>query len=249
MKNNRVFRCCAIVLASILMVCSAGLTRAAAFTDDAQIGAVYTEAIAAMTEKNILSGYPDGSFQPLGTLTREQAAKIIAYAVLGAQASEKLTSEKAPFDDVAAKRWSAPYIAWCVDKGILNGYGNGAFGPEDQLTGMQFAKMLLCAFRGEGNGRYTGAGWADAVQTDGQELGLFEGDETMCSHDPLQRQQAALMAYHAGQWEPVEPSDPGAEPAPDQQPDTPPADPGAGDPNEGEPDPGDENELPIMPAN
>ncbi len=49
------------------------------------------------------------------------------------------------FSDVAADRWSAGYIGYCVQQGILAGTGNGKFDPEGELTGLAFAKMLLVA--------------------------------------------------------------------------------------------------------
>ncbi|MBQ3286384.1 MAG: S-layer homology domain-containing protein [Firmicutes bacterium] len=189
----------AAALAILLFVCWMGIKPASAklFTDEDQIGDIYTEAIVYMSEKNVLVGFPDGSFRPQGTLTREQAAKIVTYMILGAEKATGLTCDGTPYKDVDAVRWSAPYIAWCSDKGILHGYGSGNFGPADTLTGMQFAKMLLCAFGNENVERYTGTNWAESVQVDGNRVGLFTGDLGMCSYAPLQRQQAALMAYNA----------------------------------------------------
>ncbi len=190
-----VFSILAIVILTLGI--STGHVFASGFNDDAQIGMAYSEAVATMTEKGVLAGFPDGSFRPQGTLTREQAAKIVAYILLGSEKADGLSCSTKPFIDVEVTRWSAPYIAWCCDRGILNGYGNGLFGPSDELTGVQFAKMLLCAFFGDAGGRYTGAGWADSVEEDGYQHGLFTGDFNMCSNLPLQRQQAALMVYNA----------------------------------------------------
>ena len=60
-----------LVLAALMGVCSA------AFTDEKDITATYSEAVNAMVEAKVISGFPDGTFQPKGTLTRAQAAKII----------------------------------------------------------------------------------------------------------------------------------------------------------------------------
>lgn len=190
---------CAAFMLTVMILFNGGINRVFAmdFIDAGQIGEQYEEAVAYMTEEGVLSGFPDGSFRPFDTLTREQGAKIVVYMLLGEEDADKLTCDRDLYDDVAADRWSAPCIGWCTDRGILNGYGDGKFGPADELTGMQFAKMLLCAFHWEADGRYTGSFWSDAVQEDGMLYGLFAGDEEMCSHAPLQRRQAALMAYNA----------------------------------------------------
>ena len=75
--------------------------------------------------------------------------------------------------------------------------GDGTFHPTDLLTGQQFAKMLLCAYSLGDPDRYVGDSWVEHVLADGEEQGLFRGDETMKSASPLQRQQAALMAENA----------------------------------------------------
>ncbi len=196
MKNKRNLATSIMALMLISFMCAISAS-AISFTDNSRISTKYFEAVIYMTEKSILTGYPDGSFQPQGTLTREQAAKIVTYLVLGPEEAEQLVCNEAPYVDVETWRWSAPYIAWCNEFGILNGYGDGRFGPTDNLTGEQFAKMLLCSFNGDAKGRYTGPGWAERVKEDGVRFSLFYGDSTMCSNEPLQRQQAALMAMNA----------------------------------------------------
>ena len=170
---------------------------AAAYMDQFDIGAAYAQAVDAMTEQGVLEGYDDGKFHPSETLTREQGAKIITYLIMGANAAEALTCDTAPYTDVAASRRSASCIAWCTEQHILDGYGGGRFGPADPLTGQQFAKMLLCAYRLGDNARYVGADWARNVSADAAGLGLYAGDAAMDFDQPLQRQQAALMASNA----------------------------------------------------
>lgn len=170
----------------------------AAFTDASGIGPAYREAVDEMTGRGVLNGFPDGSFQPDGTLTREQGAKIVTYMVLGDSVNRLITAS-APFDDVAAGRWSAPCIAWCAEREILLGYGGGQFGPDDTLTGDQFAKMLLCALGLARADNYVGygAGWTEAVRTDAEEAGLYAGDPGMKTALPITRGQAALLAFNA----------------------------------------------------
>lgn len=151
-----------------------------------------------MARRGVLNGFPDGAFHPDETLTREQGAKIITYIVLG-DGVNALTCEKAPFDDVAANRWSAPCIAWCVEREILLGYGDGRYGPDDKLTGDQFAKMLLCALGLARDGNYVGLGsaWYSAVREDAGSVKLYKGDTGMMTDRPITREQAALLAWNA----------------------------------------------------
>lgn len=168
------------------------------FTDSGSIGPVYREAVAEMARRGVLNGFPDGAFHPEETLTREQGAKIVTYMILGDQVNA-LRCDKAPFDDVASNRWSAPCIAWCVEQEILLGYGDGRYGPMDTLTGDQFSKMLLCALKLAREGNYAGLGseWYSAVREDGKIAMLYEGDASMMTDQPITREQAALLAWNA----------------------------------------------------
>lgn len=196
MKHSNLKTSTLPILIVVLFICLCAAVYAADFTDGNRIGPAYREAVEQMTARGVLNGFPDGSFQPTGTLTREQGAKIVAYMILGDEVNA-LTCSAAPFNDVAANRWSAPCIAWCVEHGILLGYGDGRYGPNDTLTGDQFAKMLLCAFGFGDSARFAGNGWFEAVREEAAAVALYEGDVGMASNNPVQRQQAALLAWNA----------------------------------------------------
>ena len=153
-------RLTALVLALLLFVSI--LPFAGAFTDDARIDGKYKTAVGEMSEKKILSGFTDGSFKPQGTLTRAQAAKILCVMLEGAEKADALTKTETGFEDVPASNWAAKYVAYCVDKGIVAGVGEGKFDPDGRLTGTAFAKMLLVAY-GEDASEFTGADWAKNV--------------------------------------------------------------------------------------
>ena len=122
----------------------------------------HKEAVDVMTAVGVFNGTGDGSnFSPDGTLTREQAAKIITYMLVGQEQADKLTATVAPYSDVAASRWSAGAIAYCTNEGILAGTGNGKFNPTGELTGLEFAKMLLVALGYDATiEQLTGGAWA-----------------------------------------------------------------------------------------
>jgi len=189
-----------ILLCLALMPGIAGIPAfAAEFTDSAKIGTSYREAVQEMAERSVLDGYNDGSFHAEYILTREQGAKIITCLCIGKAAALKLSCEKAPFDDVAAERWSARYIAWCVEHNIIHGYGNGRFGPEDTLTGDQYAKMLMRAMGLAREEKYSSdsAEWAREVREDARAAGLYDGDPSMESAGPVSRGQAALLSWNS----------------------------------------------------
>ena len=99
------------------------------------------EAVTVLSNLDILNGFEDGSFKPNQTITRAEMAKVICLALDCSNVSSAAT----PFDDVSPKHWANTYINTAYDLGIINGYGDGNFGPEDPVTYEQAVKMLVSA--------------------------------------------------------------------------------------------------------
>ena len=55
-----------------------------------------------------------------------------------------------PFTDVPANAWYEDAVVWAADKGLVNGYGGGLFGPDDPVTREQMASILLGYARQKG---------------------------------------------------------------------------------------------------
>ena len=145
----------------------------------------------------IIDGMTETALEPQGTYTREQAAKIIAYMLLGKSKADSLKCTVAPFDDVAASRWSAGYIAFCVEQGIIDGMTATTYEPTGTLTGFQWAKMLLCAIGFGVKGEFTGSSWSVNTALVAHKVNLFAGDLDGADHTALRREQAALYAFNA----------------------------------------------------
>ncbi len=158
------------------------------FNDSAEI--TNTEAVDVMTAIGVFEGTDKGAFNPTGILTREQAAKIVAVMLLGEEDANKLSTNSTTFKDVAANRWSAGYIGYCVQQGILAGTGNGNFDPEGELTGLAFAKMMLVALGYDAKvANYVGNDWAINVAADAVNAGIAPKGIVLA--DAMTREQAA----------------------------------------------------------
>ena len=101
----------------------------------------------------------------------------------------------APFGDVPASHWAAGYVAFASDRGIINGYGNGMFGPTDPVTYEQMAKMLVCAW-GYGDMAEERGGYPDGYLDMALELGILD-DPALEGTSPAPRWAVAMMAMAA----------------------------------------------------
>ena len=181
----------ALVLALVMSMSLVTISNAADFADAKDID--NKEAVEVMNAIGVLIGDENGKFNPDANLTRAQAAKIICVMLLGQTAADGLNL-KANFSDVSG--WAESYIAYCASQGIVAGVGNGKFDPDGQLTGYQFAKMLLVAlgYKADLEGM-TGADWQVATAKLALNAGLTDGMSIALSKT-LTRDEAAKMAFN-----------------------------------------------------
>ena len=192
------------MLIGLMVVSASAASTYEDFTDKDEI--VNTEAVNTLVSLGVLNGKEDGSyFDPTGIVTRAEMAKIIAVCLNGGKdpllGSGAVTTA---FSDVPSNHWASAYIAYCANLGIINGKGDGTFGPEEQVTGTAAAKMFLCAigYRSDIEG-LTGTGWDLNTDTLANKVGLYE-DMSIVPSNGLSRDNTAQLVYNGIQANEVE---------------------------------------------
>ena len=89
----------------------------------------YNNAVSTLCHMGVLGGYSDGTFRPNAPITRAEFAKI---AVSFAQANGSAVYSY--FTDVKTTDWFAPYVTAAKDSGLIEGYSDGSFKPENRIT-------------------------------------------------------------------------------------------------------------------
>jgi hypothetical protein len=153
---------------AMLFVGFAPATATPVYNDD--LG-VHEDSIIAAYDACLLWGFEDGTFRPNGDVTESQVQRVAArfdarayrgegtmnpatrayvanamYVVLRSFTDPTVTyfSDVPPFVD-AATFWhpSIEGINMMAETGIMDGYGDGTFGPDNRLTRGQFAKVVV----------------------------------------------------------------------------------------------------------
>ena len=86
-----------------------------------------------------IKGYPDGTFKPQANVTRAEAAQMFATLLNGG--TNFGTSGATKFSD-ASDDWYSKAVNYVVGKGLISGYPNGTFKPNDSITRAEFAQMI-----------------------------------------------------------------------------------------------------------
>lgn len=91
-----------------------------------------------LVDAGAITGYPDGSFKPDNTITRAEFAAILVKAY-------KLTAADGKIFADTSSHWAKDAIATAAANGIISGYSDTTFGPDDQITREQIALMIVRA--------------------------------------------------------------------------------------------------------
>ena len=165
----------------------------AAFTDSADIKS--TEAVDTLTALGVIDGFEDGSFQPNGTVTRAQMAKMIYVARTGNTNADSYKSAATSFTDVN-NHWAAGFVKYCQANGIIAGKSATKFDPDATVTGVEAAKMLLVTMGYQpAKAGLTGAGWDQKTLGLASENKLLD-DVNADLYSALPRQYAAQVIYN-----------------------------------------------------
>lgn len=130
------------VLSAVLFVQSFPLSKAQSvpFPDMQNTWYRYTEAVDALVERGIISGYPDGTFRPDDPINRAELLKIVF------KGNTITTPERRCFSDVNPDTWYAPYICTAKRRGIVDGYPDGTYKPEQTVNFAEAIKIILRAY-------------------------------------------------------------------------------------------------------
>ncbi len=181
------------ITAILLILMMAFQTVSFASLSDIDKSSDVGEAIEQLVNLGVLSGYPDGTFQPDGLLTRAQFAKI-AVCMLGAEKEAAALSGNDIFSDVGSDHWASGYINCIAQKGIINGYPDGSFGAEEKITYAQ-AITILVRLLGY-DGKDVNYNWPDGYIKKAKSLGITDG-MSFGTYENVTRGNAALVIYNS----------------------------------------------------
>lgn len=100
-----------------------------------------------------INGYDDGEFKPNKPMTRAEFAKIIATISDNFENdSSKYSSLVSKYKDVRDNYWNTPYIGYVISENIMNGYPDGTFCPDANITRAEVCTVLSRLFNPQDKG-------------------------------------------------------------------------------------------------
>ena len=112
-------------------------TDVTALFDDVSTGDWYAGAVEYTVKKGLLNGTSSHTFEPNNTLTRGMVATVL-YRLAGKPA----VSAKSTFSDLQEGLWYTDAVNWAAAAGVVNGYEDGTFRPNRNITRQEMTAML-----------------------------------------------------------------------------------------------------------
>ena len=124
-----------IMLAGVLMTGAVSAAEEMPFRDVAA-GKWFYDAVKYVWERELMSGVAPDRFEPNGSMTRAMFVTVLGR-LAGAEGSETN-----PFPDAKSGTWYSKYVGWAVDCGIVKGYEDGTFRPDNNLSREEMAACM-----------------------------------------------------------------------------------------------------------
>ncbi len=172
MKTSK--RILAAIISVMLVLTTITVPTFAAFTDLAEGSDAY-DAANILNMLGVINGYPDGSFKPENNVTRaEFTAMLLRTRGMGSIGSTSL--ENPPFPDVTTSdvSWAIANIRTAHQMGVINGYDDGTFKPNNNVSYEEAVKMIVCAL-GYGEMGTEGTYWYSKYLVTATSLGFTKG--------------------------------------------------------------------------
>lgn len=167
----------------------------------------YIESVAA---KGIVNGRDLNEFMPEGTLTRAEFAVMIVKTL--GLATDVEGAESMPFEDVSEDHWGYEYIAIAQENGLIQGFGDGTFKPDQKVNKEQMIQMMVDAFEFENPGdAITGSeendeftddnnisSWAYEAVVKAEDVGLLDGvgEAALEPKEDAERSESTRVVYN-----------------------------------------------------
>ena len=176
---------------------------------DVPMDAWYVDAVTDTVQRGLFKGVSETSFDPQGSMTRAMLVAVL-HRLEGTPAAIGISG----FEDVPSGTWYADAVAWARESGVVEGYSDTLFGPEDLITREQMATILHRDSERKGQdvskvvelSRYTDehevSDWARQAMSWANAEGLIIGrsENTLNPKDTATRAEVAMIMMRYCKW-------------------------------------------------
>ena len=155
----------------------------------------FNEITEELKELRIIDGYDDGSIRPENKITRAEVCAIINRTIKQGKSSMVTSYYGLSFDDVEENAWYYDDVIKSSDFGLINGYGDNTFKPQNDITYNEYIKMI-CSLLFCGSYAETNGGYPNGYMSAAENLGLVSGIY-FNANEKITRKDAMIILHNA----------------------------------------------------
>jgi len=182
----------ALLIVSLLVMSLSICFAASKFPDT--VNTKYDAAAEYLSNKGVIKGYPDGTFQPNNPVTRAEMCVMVVNG-LGLKKTTDLPMLK--FSDINLqdkKHWGYDWIKILSENSLITGYPDGTFGPDNNIT---YAEVMVILVRGMGlESKMTDKSWPTGWMNEASKQGLLTNVNYSNPNAPAARGEIAVSVYN-----------------------------------------------------
>lgn len=178
------------VLVAVLVLTFSMCYAASVFSD--VNGTKYEAAVTKLSSLGIVNGMGNGLFMPYESVTRAQVSKMLVEGLGLKKANNNALTQ---FSDVNSSNWFYDYVKIAVDNGVIKGYTDGTFKPNDNVKFSELFTMIIRAMNKENQVSNT-ADWPAAYIQFAQNYGLLSNIYYSNVSDAANRGDVSIAIYN-----------------------------------------------------
>lgn len=184
-----------IIICTIVILCVSSVVFAATSLKDIK-NTKYEDSVDTLITLGVVSGYPeDNTYRPEKAVTRAEMAKLMVVA-LGQESKVTAAGNKTTkFKDMKG-HWAYAYVNLASELGIINGYPNGNFGPNNTVSYAEATAMIIRALEYEDVVSKSTESWPNNYINQAKKLSLYSSVGTVNSNDGAKRGNVAIMLWN-----------------------------------------------------
>ncbi len=161
-------------------------------------GTKYEDAVDKLVYFEIVNGYEDNTYKPKNSVTRAELSKMLVLAMGKEDDVAAAKNKFLSFTDVLSSFWGYGYIKVASDEKLVNGYPDGTFLPQGNVTYAEATTMVLRALGYKEEIEKSELAWPNNYMVYADEkLEIFENIGEFKAADPANRGDIAILIWNA----------------------------------------------------
>lgn len=179
-----------------LGVCLGTATFAATSFKDVR-GTKYEDSVQNLVEIGLVDGYPeDNTYRPNVPVTRAQIAKLMVVSLGEEGKVAEAAKKNNTFKDMKSNHWAYGYINVAKELGIINGYLDGSFKPDETVNYAEATTMAIRALGYEDEVAKSKENWPNNYVSYAKKLKLYDNLGTIIADKQAARGDTAIILWN-----------------------------------------------------